>query len=41
MEAEKKETKREIVVLDEGIDTDALMGPLSMCCWAMFMPFRS
>ena len=41
MKEEKKETKQEIVVLDEGIDMDALMGPLSGCCFSIFMPFRS
>ncbi|MCX5830849.1 MAG: hypothetical protein NT140_02995 [Deltaproteobacteria bacterium] len=40
MKEEKKETKQEIIVLDEGIDMEALIGPLSVCCWSIFMPYR-
>lgn len=40
MKEEKKETKQEIIVLDEGIDMDGFMGPLSVCCFSMFMPIR-
>lgn len=40
MKEETKENKKEIVVLDEGIDTDALIGPESVCCGAVFIPFR-
>jgi len=38
---EKKENKKGIVVLDEGIDTDALIGPEGFCCGSIFMPFRN
>lgn len=38
MKEEKKENKKEIVVLDEGIDMDALMGPDSMCCGSAIFP---
>jgi hypothetical protein len=40
MKEETKENKKEIVVLDEGIDMDAFIGPQLMCCGSMFMPFR-
>jgi hypothetical protein len=41
MKEEKKGNKNEIVVLDEGIDMDALIGPEWMCCGALLMPMRS
>jgi hypothetical protein len=40
MKEETKENKKEIVVLDEGIDMDAFIGPEMMCCGALFIPFR-
>ena len=40
MKEEKKENKQEMVVLDEGIDMDALIGPESVCCGAFLTPFR-
>ena len=40
MKEETKENKKEIVVLDEGIDTDALIGPESVCCGSLYIPFR-
>jgi hypothetical protein len=39
MKEEKKE-KKEIVVLDEGIDRDHMIGPLMVCCWSMLIPYR-
>lgn len=39
MKKEKKE-KKEMVVLDEGIDTDALIGPDSACCGSLLIPLR-
>jgi len=41
MEQEKME-KQEIVVLDEGMDTEAVHGPGPefVCCWASFSPYR-
>ncbi len=38
MKEEKKESKKEIVVLDEGIDMDAFIGTDSVCCGSMFIP---
>ena len=42
MEKEKKELRKEIVVLDEGIDVnttgDSVRG-WGVCCWFNFMPF--
>lgn len=37
-----EQEKREIVVLDEGIDTEAVNGPGPeyACCWGSFIPFR-
>jgi hypothetical protein len=41
MEKEKKEEIREeIVVLDQGIEIDDLIGPTGMCCWGAYAPFR-
>jgi hypothetical protein len=40
MKEETKENKKEIVVLDEGIDMDAFIGPELMCCWSIFIPAR-
>jgi len=39
MKKEKKE-KKEIVVLDEGIEMDALIGPESACCVSALIPLR-
>ena len=39
MKEEKKE-KKEIVVLDEGIGKDVLVGPQSVCCFSVYMPYR-
>jgi hypothetical protein len=39
MEQEKIE-KKEIIVLDEGIDTETPDGPDSVCCWVSIMPLR-
>jgi len=42
MEKVKKDQRKEIVVLDEGIDVnadgDSVRG-WGMCCWFRFMPF--
>ncbi len=40
MKEETKENKKEIVVLDEGIDMDAFIGPELFCCGSMLMPAR-
>ena len=37
MEEEKKDA---IVVLDEGIDLEAMASPAGMCCIGAFTPFR-
>jgi hypothetical protein len=42
MEKVKKDQKKEIVVLDEGINRNASDDSVrgwGMCCWANFMPF--
>lgn len=41
MEQEKRE-KQEIIVLDEGIDNEAVHGPGpdSVCCWGSLIPYR-
>jgi hypothetical protein len=41
MNKETKETtpKERIVVLEKGKAID--IGPLAVCCWAAFMPFRA
>ncbi len=40
MKEEKKEIKKEIVVLDEGIDMEALIGADIICCGAVLIPIR-
>ena len=42
MEKEKKEEKKDIMVLDKGIDWESLGGPFpeGACCWFSFIPFR-
>lgn len=40
MKEEAKENKKEIVVLDEGIDMDAFVGQELMCCVSILMPAR-
>lgn len=41
MEEEKREErKEEIVVLDEGIDAEAMAGPMGLCCSGAYSPFR-
>lgn len=42
MESQKKEEKKEIIILDEGIKTDASGDPVhaQSCCFYMFMLFR-
>lgn len=37
MKEEKTEVRQEIVVLDEGIEGDALLGSESFCCGAVFI----
>ena len=39
MKKEKK-GKKEMVVLDEGIDMDAQIGPDSVCCGSVLIPIR-
>lgn len=40
MVEEKKESKEEITVLDEGIDTNDMTGAYGMCCWGPLTPYR-
>jgi len=40
MEREKREERREIVVLYEGIDLDELVGLRGFCCAGTFSAFR-
>jgi hypothetical protein len=42
MEGEKREERKDIIVLDEGIGSDAVdhPGPESICCWFCFSPLR-
>jgi hypothetical protein len=43
MEGERREEKKNIIVLDEGIGTDTVddPGPDSVCCWFSLMPLRA
>jgi hypothetical protein len=42
MEGEKREERKEIIVLDEGIASHTVgdPGPESVCCWFLIIPFR-
>ena len=42
MEGDKREERKDIIVLDKGIASDTLdnPGPDSVCCWFAVMPFR-
>jgi len=40
MVEEKKESKEEITVLDEGIDTNDMADAYGMCCWGPLTPYR-
>jgi len=40
MQEEKKKSEEEIVILDEGIDVEELIGPESICCGSVYMPIR-
>jgi len=36
----KKERKEDIIILDNGIDTENIIDILRICCTISFMPFR-
>jgi hypothetical protein len=36
----KKEKKKELIVLDNGIEKESLIGPMGVCCAFVFMPYR-
>ena len=38
MKEEKKDEKKTIVVLEDGIETDDMVGPETACCYSAFMP---
>ena len=40
MKEEKKEEKKEIIILDPGIDMDGILGPDWICCNGPIMPVR-
>ncbi len=40
MKEEKSEERKEILVLDAGIDMDDTVEPYMACCGAAFMPIR-
>jgi hypothetical protein len=40
-EKKREERKDEIVVLDEGIDPEAMATPNGLCCTGSLTPFRS
>jgi len=40
MKEQKRKEKKEIVVLDKGIDTDAVGHGCCICCRGPFVPFR-
>ena len=40
MKEQKRKEKKEIVILDKGIDTDAVEHGVAVCCRGTFIPFR-
>jgi len=40
MEGENREERREIIVLDEGIDLDEIIGLRGFCCAGALSPIR-
>jgi hypothetical protein len=40
MKEEKKENQKGIIILDEGVSTDAFIGPDSICCGSFLIPYR-
>jgi hypothetical protein len=42
MKSQKKEEKKEIIVLDEGIQTDVSGDPfpIQICCWVVLVAIR-
>ena len=41
MEPEKElELSEDLEVVDAGLDLEEMTGPLSICCWGAFGPFR-
>ena len=41
MKEEKKVETKEVVVLDKGIEKEAMPTTLRMCCWGPMFAFRS
>ena len=39
MKEEKDAGRQEIVVFEEGMEAEQLIGPASACCWSILMPF--
>jgi hypothetical protein len=40
MKKQKEKKRKEIVVIDKGIDTDAVGHGVTVCCYGAFAPFR-
>jgi len=40
MKEQRKEEKKEIVVIDRGANPDAIIGPTGLCCYGPYMPVR-
>ena len=40
MQEEHKEEKKEIKILDKGIEIKDTIGPQWLCCWGTFMALR-
>ena len=39
MKAEEKEGREDVMVLDEGRESELLIGPMGSCCGVTFIPF--
>ena len=40
MKEEKKDVKKEIIVLDKGVKLDDIIGPRGVCCTGAYIPIR-
>lgn len=38
MKTEEKESKEDVIVLDEGMVSEGIIGPLASCCGSVLVP---
>ncbi len=39
MKTEEKEDRKDVIVLDEGMVSEGIIGPLASCCGSFLVPF--